>query len=83
MAPMSSTIASVSRKSFRLDGTRGAEQREHADRERDVGGHRDGPAVETVAAEVDGDEQQRGHDHAAERGDGGQRGAVGGRAARR
>ena len=48
---MSSAMASAVRKSLRLAGTRLPEHREHAERERDVGGHRDAPARAPGAAE--------------------------------
>ena len=41
---MSSTIAIVSRNSLSAGGHAVAEQREHADGERDVGGRRDAPS---------------------------------------
>ena len=52
-----------------------AEHRDHADRERDVGGHRDGPPTRALAARVERDVDQRGHHHAAERRGERQRGA--------
>ena len=54
-----------------------AEQAEHADGHRDVGGHRDAPAVDGVAAGVDREVDQGGDQHPADRGDGRERGASG------
>ncbi len=44
-----------------------AEQGEHAESEGDVGGHRDAPSRDAVAAEVERDIEESGHHHAAER----------------
>ncbi len=43
-------------------------ERHDAERESDVGRHRDAPAASRRRAEVDGRVQERGHEHAAERG---------------
>ena len=71
---MSSTIASASRNSFASGRTRDPEQREHAERERDVGGHGHAPPVRALAAGVPRGVDERRHDHPAERGDRRQRG---------
>ena len=43
-----------------------AEQAQHADRHRDVGGHRDPPPVGAAPARVERDVHERGHDHPAD-----------------
>jgi hypothetical protein len=43
------------------------EDGQHRDRERDVGGHGDGPAAQRAAAQVDQRVDPRGHGHAADR----------------
>ena len=43
-----------------------AEQREHSDRERDIGRHRDAPPAAAGAARVPREEHERRHDHAAD-----------------
>ncbi|MCZ7685692.1 MAG: hypothetical protein M5U28_45695 [Sandaracinaceae bacterium] len=47
-----------------------AQHREHAEREGDVGGHGDAPARALGTARVDREVDQRGHEHAADGGDG-------------
>ena len=74
IAPMSSTIASASRKSLSWGATRRAEEAEHAHRDRDVGGHRNAPAVAPSSAGGERDVDERGHRHPAERGNHRQRG---------
>ena len=67
---MSSTIASVSRNSRAADGIRRPRMPEHADREGDVGGHRDAPAGAAVAAgRVEREVEAGRHDHPADRRD--------------
>src|SRR5215203_1148684 len=65
MAPMSSTIANVNRNTLRDAGAL-ADEREDTDGERDVGRHRDAPASSAGPTGVERDEQQCGHDHAAQ-----------------
>ena len=61
-----------------------AEQRQHADGEGNVGGGGNGPAAQgDGVTPVDGDVDQRRHDHAAERGDHGQRSLLAPSTARR
>ena len=69
MAPMSSTIARVSRNTRTCDGSPGPIERERAQDERDVRRHDDAPAVRALATGVDGDVQQRRDHHPAEGGE--------------
>ena len=70
----SSTTARVSRNARSAAGQMRADDREHREGERDVGGRRDRPAVARRAV-VPGhrEVEQRGHDHAADGGDDRQR----------
>ena len=77
MAPMSSTIARVSRKSFSAGGTRGPECRDDRDGERDIGGHRDSPSSRAWASGVHGEEQKGWHDHSTARREHGKCGCTG------
>ena len=61
-------MASAVRKILSETGTREPEQREHAERKGDVGGGRDRPAAQGPGAcQVQGDIDEGGHHHAAER----------------
>ena len=73
---MSSTMARREQEHLERRGHPRAEQRQHAEREGDVGRHRDAPAGGARPAGVEGEVERGGHDHAAERGDGRQRGGA-------
>ena len=55
------------RKTLRPMGTRGPSRASNPEGERDVGRHRNPPAVDAGGATGDEEEEQRRHDHAADR----------------
>ena len=67
-------MANAAKEHLGAGGSARGNQREGTEGERDVGGHRDGPAASGNACSVHGQVQGRWHDHSADGGRDGQDG---------